>query len=116
LAKEEGRVEYWNRKWGLREQRLGEKVTLDGGDGEKEFDGELLKRVRGNEVLDIGCGPGEFTILVAQSAKSEVGIDPSEIARKLAKLNLAGSRLKNVTFRDGNAERLPFPKGSFDLV
>jgi hypothetical protein len=48
LAKEEGRVEYWNRKWGLREQRLGEKVTLDGGDGEKEFDGELLKRVRGN--------------------------------------------------------------------
>jgi len=116
LAKEEGRVEYWNRKWGLREQRLGEKVTLDGGDGEKEFDGELLKRVRGNEVLDIGCGPGEFTILVAQSAKSDVGIDPSEIARKLAKLNLAGSRLKYVTFRDGNAERLPFPKGSFDLV
>jgi 2-polyprenyl-3-methyl-5-hydroxy-6-metoxy-1,4-benzoquinol methylase len=60
-VKEDRKAEYWNRKWKLKEQRLRERVILDGSDGEKEFNREILKRARSKKVLDIGCGPGEFT-------------------------------------------------------
>ncbi len=76
--KEEGTVEYWDRKWKLREQHLHETVMLDGSDGEREFDLEVRKRANGKVVLDVGCGPGEFTLLVAKAAKSIVGVDHRE--------------------------------------
>ena len=114
--REEDRAEYWNRKWGLREQRLREKVTLDGSDGEYEFDHEILNRSLGKKVLDIGCGPGEFTLRVGRNAKSVTGIDTSEVALELARRHLARSRLKNIIFGYGNARKLPFPDHSFDLV
>ncbi len=115
-VKEEAKAEYWNRKWKLREQRLRERVTLDGSDGEYEFDHEILKRVRGTKVLDVGCGPGEFTLRVARTAKSVTGIDASKVALEFARRNLARSRFKNVAFRHANARKLPFPDMSFDLV
>jgi ubiquinone/menaquinone biosynthesis C-methylase UbiE len=115
-VKEEGRAEYWNRKWKLREQRLREKVILDGSDGEYEFDHELLNRARGKRVLDVGCGPGDFALRVARIAKTVTGIDTSEVALEFAKSSLARSGLKNVAFKCGNARKIPFPDKSFDLV
>lgn len=114
--REEESAEYWNRKWRLREQRLREKVILDGSDGEREFDYEILKRASGKNTLDVGCGPGEFTLRVGRTAELVTGIDTSEVALEFAKRNLARSGFKNVTFRCGSARRLPFPDKSFDLV
>jgi ubiquinone/menaquinone biosynthesis C-methylase UbiE len=114
--KEEDKVEYWDRKWQLREQRLREKVSLHGSDGEREFERDILRRVRRKDVLDIGCGPGEFTLLVARSAKSLVGVDTSKVALNMAERNLADSGLKNVTFRYGDARKLPFPNETFDFI
>ncbi len=114
--REEDKAEYWDRKWKLREQRLREKVILDGSDGEYEFDHEILKRARGSKVLDVGCGPGEFSLRVARIAKSVTGIDTSQVALEFAKRNLARSDLKNVAFRHCDARKLPFPGESFDLV
>jgi SAM-dependent methyltransferase len=91
-------------------------VILDGCDGEYEFDHEIFNLVRGKKVLDVGCGPGEFTLRVGRIAKSVTGIDGSKVALDFAMRNLARSGLKNVTFRYGNAGKLPFPGGSFDLV
>lgn len=108
--------EYWNRKWKLREEHLREKVTLDGSDGEKEFDREILKQARGKKVLDVGCGPGEFSLRVSKIAKSVTGIDASRVALEFAKRKLARSGFKNVTLRHGDARKLPFPDESFDLV
>jgi 2-polyprenyl-3-methyl-5-hydroxy-6-metoxy-1,4-benzoquinol methylase len=107
--REEDKVEYWDRKWKLREQRLREKVILDGSDGEYEFDHEILKRARGRKVLDVGCGPGEFSLRVAGVAKSVTGFDTSQVALGFAKRNLARSDFKNVAFRHGDARKLPFP-------
>jgi 23S rRNA (guanine745-N1)-methyltransferase len=115
-VKEEDNVEYWNRKWKLREQHLRERVTLDGSDGEYEFDHEILKQVRGKKVLDMGCGPGEFSLRVGRRAKSVTGIDASRAALEFARRNLARSGLKNVAFKYANARKLPFPANSFDLV
>jgi len=115
-VREEDKSEYWNRKWKLREQHLREQVTLDGSDGEREFDHETLTRARGKNVLDVGCGPCEFTLRVGRVARSITGIDASKVALGLAEENLARSRLKNVKFRYANAGKLPFPEKSFDLV
>lgn len=109
-------TDYWDRKWALREQRLREDVTLDGSDGESEFDRELRKSARGKDVLDVGCGPGEFTLLVGKVAKRVVGVDPSRVALGMARRNLRKSGLRNVSFRRGAAEELPFGGDEFDLV
>jgi SAM-dependent methyltransferase len=114
--RDEHKLEYWDRKWKLREQHLRERVTLDGSDGEREFSHEVILRARGKKVLDVGCGPAEFTLRVARIAKSVIGIDASRIALKIAERNLRRSRLKNVQFKYGNAGKLPFRDRSFDLV
>ncbi len=116
LAKEEDTTAYWDRKWALRKQHLREEVTLDGSNGEIEFERELQRRARGKEVLDVGCGPGEFTLRIATKAKSIVGIDPSRTALALAKGNLANTGIKNAFFRYGDIRRLPFPNESFDVA
>jgi ubiquinone/menaquinone biosynthesis C-methylase UbiE len=115
-VKEEDKPEYWDRKWKLREQRLREKVLLDGSDGEREFAHEIFNRARGKKVLDLGCGPGDFSLRVSRIAKSVTGIDTSKVALEIAKHNLARSQLENVTFTYGNARKLPFSAKSFDLV
>lgn len=107
---------YWNRKWKLRERSLHEEVFLDGSDGESEFDRELLKRVRGKDVLDIGCGPGEFTLRVSKLAKSVAGVDSAAVALAMARRNLERSGLRNVELRLGEAGGLPFRTGTFDLA
>ena len=91
-------------------------MTLDGSDGEVEFDREVQKRGLGKDVLDVGCGPGEFTLRTARKAKSIVGIDPSRTALTLAKRNLANSGIKNATFRYGDIKQLSFPNENFDMV
>jgi len=68
------------RKWKLRERPLRERVLLDSSDGEPEFDQKMLNRRR-KKVLDVGCGPGEFTPRVAKGTKSVTEIDASRVAR-----------------------------------
>jgi len=116
LVKEEKTAAYWDRKWALKKQRLRENVILDGSDGEQEFDEELQSVARGKKVLDVGCGPGEFTLIIARKAKSVVGIDTSQTALALAEKGLATVPIKNASFRFGDIRRLPFPGESFDLV
>jgi SAM-dependent methyltransferase len=116
LVKEEDTTAYWDQKWGLRKQHLQENVTLDGSDGEDVFDQELQRQARGKEVLDVGCGPGEFTLNVAKDAKSIIGIDSSRTALDLAEGNLERAGIKNASFGLGDIKCLPFPDESFDLV
>lgn len=69
----------------------------------------------GNEVLDIGCGPGTASFIAKESGAARVvGVDISagmlEIARERA-LGFAG-----MEFLEGNALDLPVPAQSFDVV
>ena len=65
--------------------------------------------------IDIGCGNGAFTALLAERcAPAELqGIDPSE-----AQLRFARQRpmSRPAEFRLGDAMALPFPDGSFDAA
>lgn len=112
---EEDRKEYWDRKWAYGEGRR-EHVALDGSDGEEEFDLALRAKTIAKDVLDEGCGSGQFSLKLARSANHLTGIDISTTVLRQAERGLARSRLENVGFRLANARRLPFQENSFDVV
>lgn len=74
---------------------------------------------RGERVLDLGCGAGTDTLVAAQMVAPTgrvVGIDLTP--EMLARARRAAVELEqaNVEFVEGEAERLPFPDGSFHVV
>lgn len=75
--------------------------------------------VQHGEAVDLGCGPGHLVIKLAQMAPGlhVTGIDLSDEmlteADGYARQSAVGDR---ITFRKGNAQHIPFPDGSLDLV
>lgn len=65
----------------------------------------------GMDVLDSGCGTGYGTALLAEKAKSTVGVDISKPA-----LRWARKHYPNVKFIQMNVQQLEFSDNSFDLV
>ncbi|KAJ8396348.1 hypothetical protein AAFF_G00019250 [Aldrovandia affinis] len=64
-------------------------------------------------AVDLGCGTGQNTRLLAPHFQEVVGIDISECQLEQAR---AVPGFPNVTYRVGTAEELPFPDGSVDLL
>jgi len=71
----------------------------------------------GLNLLDVGCGTGDFLRLLAPivSPGKAVGLDLSETMIAEA-VQRSAENLKNLSFRVGSALELPFPGGSFDRV
>ena len=67
-------------------------------------------------VLDVGCGTGVFTRVLAQwpNVASVIGIDSAPTL--LAKARDAAVGLPNLSFRAGDGRALPFDADSFDLI
>jgi ubiquinone/menaquinone biosynthesis C-methylase UbiE len=70
----------------------------------------------GDRVLDVGCGIGYFTRVVAEAVApggTALGVDPArEVIARARRL----TRLANCTFSEGIAEALDAPDGSYDVV
>ena len=66
---------------------------------------------QGSRVLDLGCGSGVFSILLAKRGYRVTGVD---ISPKLVALGLQNN--PQLTLMVGDAERLPFEDESFDAV
>jgi ubiquinone/menaquinone biosynthesis C-methylase UbiE len=62
-------------------------------------------------VLDIGTGSGLFAEKFAENGLHVTGLDANPDMLQVAKKYVPSG-----TFQEGNAEVLPFPDGSFDLV
>jgi ubiquinone/menaquinone biosynthesis C-methylase UbiE len=76
---------------------------------------QLLGRVRGKNVLEVGCGAARWSIALARRGARPVGIDLS--GRQLAKAReLTVAAHARVPLVRGSVERLPFRTGRFDLV
>ncbi|MBV8690026.1 MAG: methyltransferase domain-containing protein [Actinobacteria bacterium] len=71
-----------------------------------------------DRVVDIGCGTGRVTRLVAGTAVdgSVLGIDLSSRMLELARKRTADDGLTNVTFVQGDAQVFPFEANDFDVA
>jgi ubiquinone/menaquinone biosynthesis C-methylase UbiE len=68
-------------------------------------------------VLDIGCGPGNFTFTLAEAGFSVVGIDPYDAVIELGREKRRARRLTNLAFRRADlAAGNTFADSTFDHV
>lgn len=73
----------------------------------------------GERVLDVGSGAGTDSLVAALMVGPEgtvTGVDMTPEMLEKARAGPASLGLENVTFVEGEAERLPFPDASFDVV
>jgi ubiquinone/menaquinone biosynthesis C-methylase UbiE len=74
----------------------------------------VLKNIIGNNVLEVGCGSGQLSILM--SKKVEVtALDCSGYILEKAKKNATYNKIQ-ITFKKGFVESLPFSDSHFDTT
>ena len=95
----------------------GERLTSDlvGETAIEHWHRYLLARdvAHGRDVLDIACGEGYGSALLAQTANSVIGVDLSDIAVEHASRSYIAS---NLSYLRGDARRIPLKDASVDLV
>jgi len=67
-------------------------------------------------ALDLGCGGGHASFLLAPLVRQVVAYDLSEAMVAMVRTEAARRGLANLEARQGSAERLPDSDGAFDLV
>lgn len=72
-----------------------------------------LPYVRGKKVIDVACGFGTGSKMLADVAESVVGVDLSEEELAIARPNYEGGNLR---FLKEDATKLPIPDNSFDVA
>jgi SAM-dependent methyltransferase len=75
---------------------------------------ELMKATNirsGEKVLDIGCGPGNSSNLISKTGAKVTGIDFSQ-----KMIDVALSTYPDITFQQADAENIPQPDNTFDVV
>ena len=75
--------------------------------------------LRGETVLDIGCGAGMDLLLAARRvgiSGRAIGIDMTEIMRDRARASAVAAGLTNVEVHRADATALPLPDASVDVV
>ena len=65
----------------------------------------------GSRVLDVACGPGNVASIAAARGAVVTGVDVAA-----AMVARASAAHPEITFREANAEALPFPDASFDAA
>jgi SAM-dependent methyltransferase len=75
------------------------------------FYARLARRLPPGRVLDIGCGPGHLAAVLVADGRDVVAVDKDPRQVRIAKRNHP-----ELDVREGDAEALEFPDGSFDVV
>ena len=69
----------------------------------------------GMRVLDVACGTGNLAIPAAKAGAAVTGVDIATNLLEQARIRAQQAGL-NIQFDEGDAEHLPYPDASFDLV
>src|SRR5690348_16194911 len=70
----------------------------------------------GEAVLDVGTGTGVAAITAAQKGARVSALDLTPALLEVATENALIAGLPDIEFTEGDAERLPYPDGTFDVV
>jgi demethylmenaquinone methyltransferase/2-methoxy-6-polyprenyl-1,4-benzoquinol methylase len=73
----------------------------------------------GDHALDLCCGTGDISFALARGGAETTGLDFSAQMLAVAAQRQSASlklKLKNLKFVQGDAQQIPFPENSFDLV
>ena len=91
-------------------------LSTDAWDHNSHYHGFLLKHVPSPcaEVLDIGCGTGSFSRLLAQRCKRVLALDLSPQMIRVAQER--SKRYTNIDFRVADATTWQFPAERFDCI
>lgn len=76
----------------------------------------ILKKEKVKRVLDLGCGSGRHTVLLAKNGFDVYGTDVSASGLNLARKWLAEKKLRAHLKKSSCYRRLPFKDGFFDAV
>lgn len=118
VAKQKERVrQAYNKIAEEYDERVPGVTPLDVRFAETEMAFVLNRILETDEVLDLACGTGRFTIPIARKAKRVVGLDFSAamIQKGFEKVMKEGLSNK-IEFSQGDMESLPFSDHSFDVV
>jgi 2-polyprenyl-3-methyl-5-hydroxy-6-metoxy-1,4-benzoquinol methylase len=123
-------------KWYDRDRRSLDKVLQERSDRSREFfntqsvqnmpsPGQtwralcngLIRLIRGQRIVDLGCGNGSLAVLLAHSGNTVTGVDSSEEQIRLARGNAAEQDAPgNPVFKHAAMEDTGLPAAGFDLV
>jgi ArsR family transcriptional regulator len=80
----------------------------------------LVRLIRGQRIVDLGCGNGRLAFLLAQSGNAVIGVDNSEEQIRLARSNPAAAVPPapggSIEFRQAPMEATGLPDAAFDSV
>jgi ubiquinone/menaquinone biosynthesis C-methylase UbiE len=78
---------------------------------------KLLKPTQEDSLLDVACGGGHTALYFAPLVRSVVASDLTmQMLKKAQEYISEEGGVENVTFREADAEDLPFPAGAFTLL
>jgi len=74
------------------------------------------RQLDGARILELGCGDGRLTFVLAETAARVVGIDPDAGAIALARRRATANGIPNVQFRVAPAQRPRAGRERFDTA
>jgi len=76
----------------------------------------LAAAAPGTRALDLCCGTGDIAFALARRGAETTGLDFSEKMLEVAAARHFKSPISNLKFIQGDAQQIPFPDNSFDIV
>ena len=70
----------------------------------------------GARALDLCCGTGDIALALARRGVDVTGLDFSEPMLEIARRKNSKFKIQNSKFIQGDAQQIPFPDASFDIV
>jgi demethylmenaquinone methyltransferase / 2-methoxy-6-polyprenyl-1,4-benzoquinol methylase len=77
---------------------------------------ELAVVKSGDRALDLCCGTGDLALALAQRGAETTGLDFSEKMLEIARAKSCKLKFRTPNFIQGDAQQIPFPDDSFDIV